>query len=91
MKNLILILVLFLIPINAVAADDYYYDGRRYDRMGDKWFNNDYHNPVTYEVNGNQITGSDGSSYTIHGQQEIQDTRTGKVYMIDGNRIRARY
>ena len=88
MKRIILVLVLILVPISTFASDEYYINGKRYDKLGDTWFNNDYRNPVTYKVNGNHITGSDGSSYTIYGQQEIQDNNTGKSYIINGNTIR---
>ena len=92
MKNIILILVLFLIPVSAVA-DGFYTDNRfnggfsnntYYDKTGESWFNNNYQHPVTYEVDGNHIKGSDGSYYTIQGGT-IQNDTTGKTYQINGN------
>ena len=87
MKRFILVLGLIFISVNVFASEEYYINRKRYDKLGDIWFNNDYSRPVTYEVNGNQIKGSDGSYYTIYGQQEIYDNKTGKSYIINGNTI----
>lgn len=88
MKNLILVLVLLLIPVSAGAFDyDYSYNHTTYTREPDgSYFNNDYRHPVTYEVKGKSIYGSDGSDYTIY-DDCIQDNRTGKKYQVNGNII----
>ena len=46
-------------------------------------WNNDTQSYTTYERHGNTVSGSDGSSYTINGNQ-LQNTFTGDRYQNTG-------
>lgn len=85
----VLVLLLFLCVGSLSYASDYYYNNSQmYSKTGESWFNHDYHNPVTYRVEGNDIYGSDGSHYKRSGRQVIHDTAPqSSSYYINGRDI----
>jgi len=54
--------------------------------IGDTYYSNNAQNPTSYTKRGNQIYGSDGSSYTKYDNM-IQNNSSGKTYQIINNTI----
>lgn len=77
--------------ISQMPTSQYSSTYNAYSNIGGTYYSSNPHNPVSYEIQGNKIYGSDGSSYTKFGNTIQSNSPPCNTYQIQNNIIKPLY